>query len=70
MTTMSTNGTLPEWSGPTELAQWLQVSVQTVYDWNSKGTGPQAHKIGRHLRFRRADVERWLGSRTIPQGAA
>jgi predicted DNA-binding transcriptional regulator AlpA len=35
------------------------VPLATVYDWNSKGTGPRYFKAGRHVRYRLADVERW-----------
>lgn len=46
-----------------ELAAFLAVPVKTVYKWRAEGSGPRAHKVGRHLRFRRADVERWLDQR-------
>jgi len=45
-----------------ELAQYLDVPVQTVYAWNTRGTGPKRVKIGKHVRYRPADVERWLES--------
>jgi excisionase family DNA binding protein len=48
---------------PAELAAYLQIPVQTVYRWNYAGEGPKALKIGRHLRYRRDDVERWLENR-------
>lgn len=43
-----------------ELADYLGVPVATVYQWRTKGTGPRAIKVGRHLRFRAADVDAWL----------
>jgi excisionase family DNA binding protein len=48
--------------GPSELATMLDVPEQTVYGWNSKGTGPRFAKVGRHVRYRRSDVEAWLDS--------
>lgn len=49
-----------EWLSPTMLAEMLDVSLHTVYSWRRTGGGPTAHRIGRHLRFRSDDVERWL----------
>ena len=43
-----------------DLANWLRVPVQTVYDWRRRSYGPRAHKIGGQLRWRRSDVEEWL----------
>ncbi|MFC8824944.1 helix-turn-helix transcriptional regulator [Streptomyces sp. NPDC057137] len=45
---------------PTALAEYLDVPVKTVYRWNHTGTGPKAHRVGRHVRYRPADVEAWL----------
>jgi excisionase family DNA binding protein len=37
-----------------QAAQLLQVPVQTVYQWRSRGLlGPCCRKIGKHLRFYR-----------------
>ena len=52
-----------EWLTVNELAEWLQVPPGTVYQWRHHGTGPVGHRIGRHLRFRREDVEAWLEQR-------
>lgn len=43
-----------------ELADYLQVSIKTVYDWRLRGVGPKARKVGTHLRYRWADVDAWL----------
>lgn len=45
---------------PTALADYLQVPVATIYQWRHKGYGPRGVRVGRHVRFRRADVDRWL----------
>lgn len=42
-----------------QLARFLGVPVKTVYRWRERGAGPRAYRIGRHLRFRWADVRRW-----------
>jgi excisionase family DNA binding protein len=48
---------------PEEVAGYLGVPVPTLYAWRSRGDGPAALKVGRHLRYRRRDVERWLEER-------
>lgn len=48
---------------PRDLAQREGVSLQTVYAWNSTGSGPPYMKIGRHVRYRLADVISWENSR-------
>ncbi len=42
------------------LAALLDVPLSTVYTWRYEGKGPPAYRIGKHLRFRRSDVEKWL----------
>ena len=57
-----TSTELPEsvFHTPTELAAILGVPLSTLYQWRYKGEGPPACKVGRHLRYRREAVERWL----------
>lgn len=43
-----------------ELAARLGVSAQTIYDLRSQGRGPRGFRIGRHLRFRPAEIDAWL----------
>jgi excisionase family DNA binding protein len=43
-----------------QLAGMLQVPVATVYAWRHKGEGPPGIRVGRHVRYREADVEAWL----------
>jgi len=60
-----------EWFTTAELATWLSLSPQTLYVWRHRGDGPTAHRVGKHLRYRRADVEAWLtGQRGKPSAAA
>jgi excisionase family DNA binding protein len=47
-----------------ELASYLQVSASTIYCWNYEGTGPAPIRVGRWVRYRRADVEVWLDKQT------
>ena len=43
-----------------QLAELLQVPAQTVRAWRHYGTGPKGVRLGRHVRYRRADVDRWV----------
>lgn len=43
-----------------ELASLLRVPPQTLRYWRNQHTGPASFKIGRHVRYRRGDVDRWL----------
>jgi excisionase family DNA binding protein len=45
-----------------QVADYLQIPVQTLYLWHHKGTGPSAIKVGRHLRYRQADLDAWVQS--------
>lgn len=43
-----------------QLAEELHVSAQTIYDLRSQGRGPTGFRVGRHLRFRKSEIEAWL----------
>lgn len=47
-------GTVPE------VAEFLGVPVQTLYQWRTLSKGPRGIRVGKHLRYRWADVESWL----------
>lgn len=47
-----------------ELAKYLTVPVATIYQWRHRGTGPRAARLGRHLRWKQTDVDRWIEQRT------
>lgn len=51
---------------PQQVADYLGVPVATVYRWRYEGTGPRGMKVGKHVRYRRAEVEAWLDARTDP----
>jgi len=55
--------------GPEDLAEREGVTVQTVYQWNKTRSGPRFMKIGRHVRYRLADIVAWEASRTIERTA-
>ncbi len=54
---------------PEDLARREGVPIQTVYGWNKGRTGPRFMKIGRHVRYRLADVIAWENSRTVGRTA-
>ncbi len=45
-----------------EVSTYLQVPVATIHQWRHRGEGPPAYKVGRHLRWRLADVDAWLAT--------
>jgi predicted DNA-binding transcriptional regulator AlpA len=51
-----------------DLAEREGVPVQTVYGWNKTGDGPPRMKIGRHVRYRLQDVEKWEQGRLVGVG--
>lgn len=44
---------------PDQLAEREGVPVTTIYQWRSRRTGPPGFKVGRHVRYRLADVIAW-----------
>lgn len=50
---------------PQELADYVGVPLSTVYQWSHRGGGPKFIKVGRHLRARWDDIEKWLDTQTI-----
>jgi len=54
----------PEYLTVRQLAEVLQVPVATVYRWRHMGEGPRGIRVsGRHVRFRKSDVEAFLNER-------
>lgn len=45
---------------PIEVAEYLQVPLNTIYNWRRRRIGPKAYKIGHHIRYAWADVEAWV----------
>jgi predicted DNA-binding transcriptional regulator AlpA len=45
-----------------DLADFFGVPVRTIYAWKAKSTGPTPIRVGKHLRYRWADVNAWLDS--------
>lgn len=46
-----------------ETASFLGIPEATLHQLNYKGTGPRSYKIGRHRKYRPADVNAWCEQR-------
>ncbi|GAB2616305.1 hypothetical protein GCM10027168_55990 [Streptomyces capparidis] len=64
--TTATTAALPaQYLTPEDLVTLLRLpSVETVYAWRRKRTGPPAVRIGKHLRYHPDAVRAWLDSHT------
>jgi excisionase family DNA binding protein len=51
--------------GIKDLAEYLGVPEQTIYQWRTKGYGPPGRRVGKYVKYRVADVERWLESQPV-----
>ncbi len=61
--------------GVRELAEWVGVTEQVIYDWRHRGVGPPGYRLhGGLVKYRPADVEKWLAEQAdeprTPLGAA
>jgi DNA-binding transcriptional MerR regulator len=56
---MSDRKIAPLWTVQ-EVAEYLQVPVQTLHSWRSQGSGPPAKRIGKYLRYQPTDVLAWV----------
>ena len=45
---------------PEEVAGILGIPVATLYGWRYRQIGPKALKVGRHLRYRPEDLDRFI----------
>lgn len=54
------NATESRFISTEELAELLAVPIATVRRWRYMGGGPAGIKLGRHVRYERREVERWL----------
>ena len=48
-----------------EVAEWWSLSPSTILDWYEQGSLP-GHKLGRAVRFDRAELADWLASQRKP----
>ena len=52
-----------------ELAEHLETNPGTLSNWRITGIGPRFVKVGTSVRYREADVEDWLESRSAVKTA-
>lgn len=45
-----------------EVAEWLQISEQTLRCWATSGKGPKFVKVGGRVRYKTTDVREWVAS--------
>ena len=57
---MSTATKLEKLLSVEEVAEFLGVPVNTLYQWRHKGTGPSAFRVGRFLRYDPVVLRAWL----------
>jgi PTS system nitrogen regulatory IIA component len=50
----------------TQLAEYLNVNISTVYMWSQQGQIP-AMKMGKMWRYRRSEIDAWLNERRSPR---
>lgn len=46
--------------GVRDVAAYLGVPVQTVYQWRTTGYGPKGARVGRWVKYRPDDVRAWV----------
>jgi excisionase family DNA binding protein len=47
------------------VAEYLGVPARTLGQWRYVGKGPAYAVVGRHVRYRRADVDAWVAEHTV-----
>lgn len=45
-----------------EAASYLRLAITTLEHWRLESRGPASFKIGRQVRYRRDEIERWLAT--------
>ena len=50
---------------PDELAARLKVKVATLRDWRYHQTGPPYVHVGRRVRYRPSDVDKWIEGSSV-----
>lgn len=54
---------------PAQISERYQVSLKTLANWRSMGTGPRFFRAGRAPLYKLEDVLAWEASRTLARGA-
>lgn len=48
-----------------DVATYLGVPLQTLYYWRTRGDGPTAYRIGKHLRFIPSEVQAYVKQQAV-----
>jgi excisionase family DNA binding protein len=48
------------WVKTREVAEHLGLPETTLHQWRHRGTGPRAHRVGRHLLWKLSEVDAWV----------
>ena len=48
-----------------DLADYLAVTVATLYQWRYRKEGPPGFRVGRHVRYRWSEVEAWIEQQLV-----
>jgi excisionase family DNA binding protein len=48
--------------GVRDVAEYLGIPVQTIYQWRTKNYGPPGRRMGKHVRFVPEEVRAWVAS--------
>ncbi|MDQ3404672.1 MAG: helix-turn-helix domain-containing protein [Actinomycetota bacterium] len=48
-----------------DLAEYLGIPKQTIYQWRTKGYGPKGRRIGKYVKFRPEDVYAWVDAQPV-----
>lgn len=48
--------------GIEDVSAYLGVPIGTLYQWRTRGYGPPGRRIGKYVRYKPDDVERWFES--------
>ncbi|MEU5274182.1 helix-turn-helix domain-containing protein [Streptomyces hygroscopicus] len=55
---------------PDDIAELFEVPKETVYQWRKKRIGPPGFRVGKHIRYDPAAVQRWTAERMADDIAA
>ncbi|UJW35082.1 helix-turn-helix domain-containing protein [Saccharothrix sp. AJ9571] len=45
-----------------DVADYLGIPKNTLYQWRTKGYGPAGKRIGKHVRYQPEDVTAWVAA--------
>ena len=62
--------TQPELLTTEAVSEWTGIPAETLRYWRQRGEGPAYTKLGRSIRYPRAEVQRWLDAQTARAAAS